>query len=161
MQIIGGYIDGMKQGLLFVILFIGNVCYGQTLIGSAGNGGNQLVNFSLGEAFINGGNTGSNQITQGFQQPNLWGVKIQEQDHFTIKAFPNPVESFLVLSCSSELDDVHEVQLHASDGKLVKSFILNQQEMTLDFSDFSAGTYILIVTKQGTQVASYRIIKTK
>lgn len=151
----------MKQGLLIVLLFTGYFGLGQTLIGSAGNGGNQMVNFSLGEAFINGGNTGSNQITQGFQQPNLWGVKIQEQDHFSIKAFPNPVESYLVLSCSSDLDDIHEVQLHASDGKLVESFILDEKEKTLDFGDFSAGTYILIVTKQGTQVASFRIIKTK
>ena len=133
----------------------------QTVIGSGGNGGNSTVNFTLGEAFISGGATTSAQITQGFQQPNLWGVKLEEQELFELKAYPNPVASFLTLESAFPIEEPHKLFLYSAEGKLILESSLTENAMQLDFSNYAAGTYTLIVNDSERQLASFRIIKTK
>ena len=133
----------------------------QSVISSGGYGGNSTVNFTLGEAFISGGATTSAQITQGFQQPNLWGVKLEEQELFELKAYPNPVASYLTLESAFPVEDPYKLFLYSSDGKLILESMLTENAMQLDFSNFSAGTYTLFVNDSEGQVASFRIIKTK
>ncbi|MDA0672068.1 MAG: hypothetical protein O3B35_05775 [Proteobacteria bacterium] len=69
----------MKNSFVIVILLFAFSIKAQTVIGSGGNGGNSSVSYTIGEAFISGGATASAQVTQGFQQPNLWGVKFNQQ----------------------------------------------------------------------------------
>jgi hypothetical protein len=150
----------MRYLLSLTLLFSASQLYSQTLLGSGGNNGN-LVSFSIGESFIGGGSSGSIQITQGFQQPNLWGVKIQEQDIFEIKAYPNPVKDYLTLQVLQDLKEDCTLHLYSSEGKSVFSRPLSGPSEVLDFSLYAAGTYTLIVLNQEGQLASFRIVKTK
>ena len=133
----------------------------QSVISSGGYGGNSAVNYTIGEAIISGGATATSQITQGFQQPNLWGVKLEEQELFDLKAYPNPVASYLTLESAFPVEDTYKLFLYSSDGKLILESVLTENAMQLDFSSFSAGTYTLFVNDSEGQVASFRIIKTK
>ena len=150
----------VKNYCLIGLLFFGVGATGQTLVGTSGNGGNSEVLFSVGEAFIGEG-LGTNQITIGFQQPNLWGVKLEEQELFELIAYPNPVASYLTLESAFPVEDPYRLFLYSSDGKLILESVLTENAMQLDFSSFSAGTYTLFVNDSEGQVASFRIIKTK
>ena len=151
----------MKKLVIIVITLTGLTVKAQTVIGSGGNGGNSTVSYTIGEAFISGGATTSAQITQGFQQPNLWGVKIEEQELFELKAFPNPVASFLTLESTFPIEEPHKLFLYSAEGKLILESSLTENAMQLDFSNYAAGSYTLIVNDLKRQVASFRIIKTK
>jgi hypothetical protein len=133
----------------------------QSVISSGGYGGNSAVSYTIGEAIISGGATATSQITQGFQQPNLWGVKLDEQELFELKAYPNPVASYLTLESAFPIEDPYKLFLYSSDGKLILESLLTENALQLDFSNFSAGTYTLFVNDSEGQVASFRIIKTK
>lgn len=133
----------------------------QSVISSGGNGGNSAVSYTIGEAIISGGATATYQITQGFQQPNLWGVKLEEQELFELIAFPNPVASHLTLESTFTIKHPYRLTLHSADGKLILESALTENTMQLDFSAYAAGTYTLIVYDLEGQVASFRIIKTK
>ncbi|MDA8787339.1 T9SS type A sorting domain-containing protein [Schleiferiaceae bacterium] len=133
----------------------------QSVISSGGYGGNSAVSYTIGEAIISGGATATSQITQGFQQPNLWGVKLEEQELFELKAYPNPVASYLTLESAFPVEDPYRLFLYSSDGKLILESVLTENAMQLDFSNFSAGTYTLFVNDSEGQVASFRIVKTK
>lgn len=134
---------------------------GQSVIGSSGNGGNSAVSYTIGEAITSGGSSSTTQITQGFQQPNLWGVKLEEQEFFELKAFPNPVASYLTLESTFPIEHSYKLTLYSSDGKLIFESALTENSMLMDFSSYAAGTYTLIVNDSEDQVASFRIIKTK
>lgn len=151
----------MKKLVIIVITLTGLTVKAQTVIGSGGNGGNSTVNYTIGEAFISGGATTSAQITQGFQQPNLWGVKIEEQELFELKVFPNPVASILTLESTFPIEEPHKLFLYSAEGKLILESSLTENAMQLDFSNYAAGTYTLIVNDLERQVASFRIIKSK
>lgn len=148
---------------LITLVFLGTafLVKAQEVLGSGGNAGNSAVSYTIGEAFINGGATATSQITQGFQQPNLWGVKLEEQDFFELKAFPNPVASYLTLESTFPIEHSYKLTLYSSDGKLVFESALTENSMLMDFSSYAAGTYTLIVNDSEDQVASFRIIKTK
>ena len=143
-----------------LLSLIPSLVFSQSLISSGGNSGNQ-VSFSIGEVFIGEGNNGSTQITQGFQQPNLWGVKIQEQDLFEILVYPNPVKDFLTLELQQEFKEAYTLQLYSSGGQWIFSRQMDSTSELLDFSSFAAGSYTLIVNNLEGQVASFRIVKTK
>jgi len=151
----------VKKLVIIVITLTGLTVKAQTVIGSGGNGGNSTVNYTIGEAFISGGATTSAQITQGFQQPNLWGVKIEEQELFELKVFPNPVASILTLESTFPIEEPHKLFLYSAEGKLILESSLTENAMQLDFSNYAAGTYTLIVNDLERQVASFRIIKSK
>ena len=151
----------MKKLVIIVSILTSLTLKAQSVIGSGGNGGNSTVNYTIGEAFISGGATTSAQITQGFQQPNLWGVKIEEQELFKLKAFPNPVASFLMLESTFPIEEPHKLFLYSAEGKLILESSLTENAMQLDFSKYAAGTYTLIVNDLERQVASFRIIKSK
>ena len=151
----------MKKLVIIVSILTTLTVQAQTVIGSGGNGGNSTVNFTIGEAFISGGATTSAQITQGFQQPNLWGVKIEEQELFELKVFPNPVASILTLESTFPIEEPHKLFLYSAEGKLILESSLTENAMQLDFSNYAAGTYTLIVNDLERQVASFRIIKSK
>jgi len=151
----------VKKLVIIVSILTSLTVKAQTVIGSGGNGGNSTVNYTLGEAFISGGATTSAQITQGFQQPNLWGVKLEEQELFELKAYPNPVASFLTLESTFPIEEPHKLFLYSTEGKLILESSLTENAMQLDFSNYAAGTYTLIVNDSERQVASFRIIKAK
>jgi len=151
----------VKKLVIIAITLTGLTVKAQTVIGSGGNGGNSTLSYTIGEAFISGGATTSAQITQGFQQPNLWGVKIEEQELFELKVFPNPVASILTLESTFPIEEPHKLFLYSAEGKLILESSLTENAMQLDFSNYAAGTYTLIVNNSERQVASFRIIKAK
>lgn len=151
----------MKYSFVICAVLFSLSVKAQSVISSGGNGGNSAVSYTVGEAIILGGATATIQITQGFQQPNLWGVKLEEQELFELKAYPNPVASYLTLESAFPIEDPYKLFLYSSDGKLILESMLTENAMQLDFSNFSAGTYTLFVNDSEGQVASFRIIKTK
>ena len=151
----------VRRLFVFVILLFNcKIAFGQVLIGSAGNNGN-VVSISVGEAFIGGGVNGNSQLTQGFQQPNLWGIKIQEQDTFELIAYPNPVKDYLILESKVAFNTPPLILLYTSDGKLLLEAKMPGLTQTLDFAPYAAGSYTLIIVESGDQLASFRIVKSK
>lgn len=150
----------MRYTVTIILLISVNFLFGQTLIGAGGNNGNQ-VSFSIGEAFIGGGVNGNSQLTQGFQQPNLWGIKIQEQDVFELTAYPNPVKDYLILESKVAFNTPPLILLYTSDGKLLLESKMPGLTQALDFAPYSAGSYTLIIVESGDQLASFRIVKSK
>lgn len=151
----------MKFSVIICAVLFSITVKGQSVIGSSGNGGNSAVSYTIGEAITSGGSSSTTQITQGFQQPNLWGVKLEEQEFFELKAFPNPVASHLTLESTFAIEHPYRLTLYSADGKLILESALTENSMQLDFSGFAAGTYTLIVYDLEGKVASFRIIKTK
>lgn len=153
----------MKLCILILVFHILPLpSFGQTLIGTTGNG-SAIVSMSLGESIIGEGSSTQNQLTYGFQQPNLWAVSLDDQRIFDLKVFPNPVIEVLTIEPNLiEENKVINLSLFNTSGQLIeeKSFS-SKASTTIDFTHFSSGTYLLHITSKQKTLATYKIIKSK
>jgi len=69
-----------------------------------------------------------------------------DNNHKGIKIYPNPTRDFITLVTGRENSEVYIYELN---GRLVKSLIINNQEV-IDLQDFSNGIYVIKVLINGS-----------
>jgi hypothetical protein len=127
-----------------------------------------ILEWTLGETFVETLLHDSNMFTQGFHQPIL-KVEIQQQyiktessSELDITIAPNPVQGVLNINIKSTEDNRMEINLYDINGKLNRSasVFAKQNSVAFDVSDLPPSIYLLQITdKNGSTVETYKIIK--
>jgi len=146
----------MKKIILFLlIMFIGidNVIAQSSnpqIVASAGETfqGNFLqIDWSLGELAITTIQNSSQQLTQGFHQPNFAVTSIDElsQKIGQIQIFPNPASSIIEMNANFDQSRNVIIQLTNLNGRLLWMTKSNgdQIKQVRDITNLPSGTYFL------------------
>ncbi len=164
----------MKKKALFTTLlfFISIHLISQSLsptVLSVQGGVNQaeglIIEWTLGENFIETVNLGNKVFTQGFHQPFLTieNIEVENQGlfmNFTI--FPNPVYSILNIQIHENFNFPYNINLFDSAGNFLKSIDVfeNEPNFPFDMTYLASGIYLLSISDSlGTNVAAYRVLK--
>lgn len=154
-----------------LILLFGGIAgfsslYCQTLspdvVASAGralSGANGGMEFTIGEVATATLGASNDVLTQGFNQPNIVIVAIEDfLDVYTINLYPNPSNEYINLETSSK--DELQVHIYNGLGQFVKDSEVFQEKITLDVRGMSNGPYMLQVTRpNGEPVKNFSVIK--
>jgi hypothetical protein len=136
----------------------------QEVIASAGGfnvNGNLSISWTLGETIIPTFTNGNLTLTHGFQQQLIiTSVEEKLEDVVKVSVYPNPVSDNVTISFSVPLDGEVSVSLLNSQGKLMKTDIMEENiiEKQLNLQDFPPGVYFLRLIK-GKLSNVYKVVK--
>ena len=133
------------------------------VISSAGNdfsNANLQVSWTMGEPIITTITDGNSILTQGFHQSHLSSVSILDLNSTIVfEAFPNPVIHELIIENSDEAIG-HMMQINDRNGREIWSSAVTKNKETIDFSSYASGTYFLSLSKDGSAIKTFKILKT-
>jgi hypothetical protein len=122
-------------------------------------GTNATMEFTIGEVATSTLTAGSDALTQGFNQPEIEIVAVEEFiDVYTIQLYPNPTEQFITVETNSE----EELQVEVFDalGKKVIDPHMFNQKVALDVHAMANGTYLVCVSRtNGERLKNFSVIK--
>lgn len=152
----------MKKSLLFIAsFFLGTGAFAQEVVSSQGesySNANGSIDFTIGEAAIDTGTDGSNDITQGFHQTN-WNFAGLEDHQPSVRAliYPNPTQESLVI----RIDMFEGVVYKMTDatGRIVRENQLFNAETQLNVSDLAPGNYSVILSSSEVPIKTFKLIK--
>jgi hypothetical protein len=143
----------MKKFFFVLILFQAFAGSGQVALyksslapgGGSAAAGNTGIIFTVGEIFISEADNASVHLSEGFVGPDLehWLQIENYGDMAGVNVFPNPVRKYLTIRIITDGD--YEVYLFDMHGKNYYSGDFTGTEMRLDVSDFSPGTYLVVL----------------
>ena len=124
-----------------------------------------IIEWTLGENSTETIRSVNNIFTQGFHQPHLRTLKIDEESSLSldlIRIYPNPVNAILNIQLHNDLLTHYNINLFDSNGRFIKSLNVSKSasNIAFDLSDLSSGIYLLrisdvFISKSNT----YRVIK--
>lgn len=141
------------------LLFCAHNVHGQELnvISSSGNyteGTSHSIAWTVGEVVIETASDPSNDVTQGFHQPDLKVLSVQEYSDLDISVYPNPARNqFNVITSEQTNLTIYDIQ-----GKEVRSMDIYSSQTSIDVSDLSRGTYTLVFEANGTIAKRMKIV---
>lgn len=147
--------------LFFLFAFQGK---GQEVVSSAGNhheSETMSVSWTLGETVIETFTAGDMNLTQGFHQPTLTLVSVEELADFdlTVTAFPNPATD--ILNVRFENHDYQKVSfaLYDMSGREFTSGDIAGDEEQISFASLNPGVYFLKIMVDGKEARAFKILK--
>lgn len=161
----------MKKNVVSVgiLLLVASVSYSQSLspaLLSSQNGvdtsKNMVLEWTLGESFIETITTKSTMFTQGFIQPYLESSKAIVQLVDDILIFPNPVDTHLNLKLLSDNDSNLSIDIYNVNGRIIKQFESGfslSKTMQMDIADLPSGILIVRISDTTGVIKTHKIIK--
>jgi len=149
-----------------LIMLANTTLKAQEVIGTSGSQnktGSAQVNWTIGEVAVSTLGGASTSITEGFHQSKLIVTNVEQAGEipYTIKAYPNPVSSFITLKIEKSKVDNLTYHLFNIDGKKIFSKSIVSTETVIDFTALPSTTYILRVSDNKKELSIITIIKTK
>lgn len=151
--------------VIFLLLYATTIS-AQEVVSTQGDSysnANGSIDFTVGEAIINTGTDGSNDLTQGFHQTNwnFLGVEDFAPD-YEASIFPNPTSDVLNIKTSSFENVTYT--LYDAQGKLVLQSILAAEVTPIQVSHLAPGAYSLQLTfeegkKSASKSKTFKLIK--
>jgi hypothetical protein len=147
--------------LVFIIEVNGQL---QSVIAATGGDfseGQVFVSFTLGEVGILTVGKEDMVVTQGFHQPKLVVIPINEVEGLAIEiqAYPNPVSEYLNVVSSEILPAGSSYRLYSINGGLVEEKLLEGTTTKVEFQSLVSATYVLKVVQNSQTIKSFKIIK--
>jgi hypothetical protein len=138
----------------------------QSVLSSAGMANkneNGSISWTLGEIAIETFETQNHYLTQGFQQPNLSVVGLEELLllSYVIQAFPNPTNDYVHLVVDKENIEKLNYLLYDTSGKLIINEKLTGEQTRINFQALSPGVYYIQVLDGPIRLKTFKILKTK
>lgn len=143
------YVNLSMKHFLFTFLvtsFVSEIGFSQDLflVGAAGTytedtGGS--VSWSLGELVIETASSSTRDITQGFQQGNIYVTGVEELKDSEISIYPNPAAEYVTI----QSDEAVNVSIYDMSGRLVGTWYFTNTQNLINVSDYSRGTYSLVI----------------
>lgn len=156
----------MKNLILFLLVLsiIISTNAQESVLPSGGNalGAGGTVSYSIGQIFYTTSLGSAGFTTQGVQQPyEIFVVSGLEETQVdvTISAYPNPVVNFLTLRINNMEQQKLHYQLIDITGKTIKEQRITNQHTTINLSQISPTTLLLVVLNGGRNVKTFKIIK--
>jgi hypothetical protein len=114
---------------------------------------------TVGEPITETFSTGSNILTQGYQQSRWTAVSIFElnENEINISAAPNPTKDFIYLY----VDNYKNLKFQICDiyGKILKESTVYSDETMLTFSGLPSAVYVLNICQNTRLIKTFQIIK--
>jgi hypothetical protein len=117
------------------------------------------IDFTLGEVIIATETDGTNDITQGFHQPN-WNF-LGVEDHapnYEVIIYPNPTEDVLNIRTSTFENVTYT--LYDAQGKLVMQDKLSAEQTPIQVSQLAPGNYSIILNNETQNIKTFKLVKT-
>ncbi|MCB9222932.1 MAG: T9SS type A sorting domain-containing protein [Crocinitomicaceae bacterium] len=157
----------MKSAKIIVLvlslgLYYGNSAVAQqglNVIGSAGTYtelSNGSISWTLGEVVIVTSSIPTNDVTQGFQQGDIYVLSVKDyaDKKLDISVYPNPADDIINVT-SSELTKMTIMDMQ---GKLIDVMDISEITTQVDVSYLSRGTYMLMFEANGTLAKQMKIV---
>ncbi|MFT4601554.1 MAG: hypothetical protein ACI857_001735 [Arenicella sp.] len=156
----------MKKTLLLTFLFP-IMAFSQSVtpevVSNGGDhfvGGSSQLSWTLGEIAINTYSGTSNQLTQGFHQPDRGTVSIDEfADNIIVNAYPNPFKSSVNVAIPDS-DEPFQISVFNAVGQLILSDShTGSGPKTLDFEELAKGIYLIEFKSQSQILKTIKVQK--
>lgn len=137
--------------------------------GNSSNSENIYYSYTIGQ-IANPSLTGSNILTQGFQQPIIINEKSElnfEKNEIQFNYFPNPVKDILNINITSknEISDI-QIEIYNILGKIVIDKKIQNIEgrfmkISIPVEELSSGQYLIYFRINNILSKSFKIVKTQ
>jgi hypothetical protein len=119
------------------------------------------VSFTIGEPISETFEAGNNTLTQGFQQSKLiiTAIEVPDANNFSLQVFPNPAHSTITIEVIVDAQQALEYALYDLNGKVLYEICSDQSMLEIDVQNLYPGTYLLKITNDKKQMATYKIVK--
>lgn len=154
-----------SKRILFVVLFISVLSFGQQALVSAGgnaSGGSGNVSYSVGQVVYTTNGNANYSVSEGVQQPfEISTLTIDEYAAADIKltAYPNPTSGYLTLDIDSLETDGLQYTVFDINGKLLSEVTISNRQTTINFTSLPSSTYFIKVGAKGKNIKTFKIIK--
>lgn len=122
-----------------------------------------ILEWTLGEPFVETLNDKSMIYTQGFHQPTFNNRKnISVETAFSSVVFPNPTKNSFEILLSNFSEDSFYIQMYDLHGRLFKNQIseVKTSRIKVNVTNLPSGIYLLkIIGNRGTYQKTHKIIK--
>lgn len=151
--------------LTFLFLFLSIAGFSQSLtpevVGSSGDNFSASateLSWTLGEISIETYNGSSNQITQGFHQPENGIVSVDELvGNFTFNAYPNPFNSNVFIQTDSKQFNL--TIFDVVGNQIIHQSFVSSDFISMDLSDLSPGIYLFQFSQESEVVQTIKVQK--
>jgi hypothetical protein len=127
--------------------------------GDSYSNGSANIDFTIGEAIIDTGTDGTNDLTQGFHQTNWNFLGVEDfAPNYEAIIFPNPTEDVLNIKTSTFENVTYT--LYDAQGKLVMRDILSAEQTPIQVSQLAPGSYSLTLNNETQNLKTFKLIKT-
>lgn len=128
---------------------------------ASGSGGS--ASYSVGQVFYQtySGTNGSvaEGVQQAFEISIISAIEEAQDINLRISVYPNPASDYLELKVESEkLKDIN-YQLYDTNGKLLQSEKITENQTSIAMFNFVPATYFLKVTQGKKEVKTFKVVK--
>ncbi len=157
-------VKSLLAAALLTFFFSLSILQSQEVISTAGNHhkeGDIYISWTLGETVIETFKVDENILTQGFHQPTLTVVSIDEIDMpgYNITAFPNPAKSYLTLSVEARKYEKMNYMLYDFNGNLIKRGFIKEKNTEISFEGLKPAVYFIRIIEENKHLTTIKIIK--
>lgn len=121
------------------------------------------LNWSIGECITETFIRENFIVTQGFHQSEdkISSIEIPLHSNIKTNAYPNPTNNFITIEFqnSSITDQNKQITVFDLQGRILIERNVNNNQEVIDFTNLSAGTYLLIVNQNKEQIYSCKVLK--
>lgn len=157
----------MKNNLLLLLFFISgtNIIQAQSntvVSGSTATGSTGTATYTVGQIDYKAHSGTSGNASQGVQQSfEIFTLSSNDIPQIQLEAiiYPNPTVRNVVLSIKDFDFTNLDYQLYDSQGRILLSGKIIQNETQLELGNLSASNYFLHITRGGANIKAFKIIK--
>ncbi|MCP4439821.1 MAG: T9SS type A sorting domain-containing protein [Aureispira sp.] len=166
----------MKNIILSALILIFTTSFGfaqyeleRTVIGSAGFAENvagpKTLGASIGEPLVQGGISGTYELTEGFQQESITITAVEnipEEVSMDVKLYPVPTKGLLNIDFGELNSDELAINVYSVDGQELPLTVNNVSNTVqqLDLSPFNNGMYLIRIVDLNTgNMKTYKVLK--
>ncbi len=153
----------MKNYLAFVASVLCLNLYSQSNTVSAGGdaeGDNGSVSYSIGQVVYTSAQGSNGNVNQGVQQPYDVGVVTGiDEIGISLSVFPNPTSGLLTLTVADEDASLLSYQLFDASGRMVDAKNKLNSTNSISLDGYATGVYTLSVSRNNSQVKSFRVVR--
>lgn len=120
------------------------------------------VSFSISQVYYISFNGQENYVSEGIQQPLIsssTNLVEKEEEIFRVAAYPNPATNYFTIEASTYTDRALSYQLMDINGRFLIEGKIGKSRTQVDVSNLSLALYLLIISDNGKQIKTIKIIK--
>ena len=134
----------------------GNAASGGNATGSGGSS-----SYSVGQTLYTSETGSSGEVSKGVQQPyEILVITGIDKKYISIETtvYPNPTTGSVMLKLSTEFPGI-SYTLSDATGKIIRQRIVNGKQSMITMEDLAEGIYYIKVTKENSELKTFKIIK--
>lgn len=118
------------------------------------------IEWSVGECVTATHVSNEYRLSQGFHQSTYVVTLLEDlRSDFEISVYPNPTSDIIFLGIEDVLLKGLYYTVHDISGRTLDQNRINSTKQTIDFANYSLGTYSITISQNNQFIKSFQIIK--